>query len=138
MIIQELPWTEFWQMFFMTLGAANTLPIFKWLNITIKKSSSKKLLGVIISNKLDFREHLDKVCKKTNLKLHALNKISRFLSPNPFSTIALWFWRSATGGLCIKWIRFTSDPYFYYWKTTRIVFNISWSPLVIYQFIKDV
>ena len=65
----------------MTLGTPNTLPNFKCKNITIKNSASEKLLGVIIDNKLDFTEHLNTVCKKANLKLHALNRISRFLSP---------------------------------------------------------
>ena len=66
---------------FMTLGTPNTLPNFKCKNITIKNSVSEKLLGVIIDNKLEFTEHLNTVCKKANLKLHALNRISRFLFP---------------------------------------------------------
>ena len=66
---------------FMALGTPNTLPNFKCKNITIKNSVSEKLLGVIINNKLDFTEHLNTLCKKANLKLHVLNRISRFLSP---------------------------------------------------------
>ena len=66
---------------FVILGAPNTLPSFKCKSITMKNSASEKLLGVIMDNKLDFREHLNTVCKKANLKLHALNRISRFLSP---------------------------------------------------------
>ena len=66
---------------FMTLGTPNTLPNFRCKNITIKNSASEKLLGVIIDNKLDFTEHRNTVCKKANLKLHALYRISRFLSP---------------------------------------------------------
>ena len=66
---------------FMTLGTPNTLPNFKCKNTTTKNSVSEKLLGVIINNKLDFTEHLNTVCKKPNLKLHALNIISRFLPP---------------------------------------------------------
>ena len=66
---------------FMTLGTPNNLPNFKCKNIKIKNSASKKLLGVIINNKLDFTEHLNTSCKKANLMLHALNRISRFLSP---------------------------------------------------------
>ena len=66
---------------FMTLGKPYTLPNFKCKNITIKNSASEKLLGVIIDKKLDFMEHFNTVCKKANLKLHALNRISRFLSP---------------------------------------------------------
>ena len=65
----------------MTLGTPNTLPNFKCKNITIKNSASEKLLGVIIDNKLDFTERLNRVRKEANLKLHALNGISRFLSP---------------------------------------------------------
>ena len=66
---------------FMTLGAPNTLPNFKCKNVTIKDSTSEKFLGAIIDHKLNFTEHLNTVCKKANLKLHALNRISRFLSP---------------------------------------------------------
>ena len=65
---------------FMTLGTPNTLPNLKCKNVTVKKSASEKLLGVIIDNKLDFTEHLNTVCKNANLKLHALNRISRLLS----------------------------------------------------------
>ena len=42
----------------------------------MKNSVSEKLLGDIIGYKLDFTEHLNTVCKKTNLKLHVLNRIS--------------------------------------------------------------
>ena len=66
---------------FMILRTANTLPNFKCRNITIKNSAYENFLGAIIDNKLDFTEHLNTVCKKANLKLHALNRISRFLSP---------------------------------------------------------
>ena len=66
---------------FMTLGTPNTPPNFKYKNIKIKNSASEKLLGVILYNKPDFKEHLNTICKKANLKLHALNRISRFLSP---------------------------------------------------------
>ena len=66
---------------FMSVGAPDTIPTFKFKNITIKNSVPEKLLCVIIDNKIDFVEHLNTVCKKENLKLHALNKISWFLSP---------------------------------------------------------
>ena len=66
---------------FMTLVILNTFPKFKCKNIAIKNSASEKLLGVIIDNKLDFKEHLKTVCKKVNLELHALNRTSGFLSP---------------------------------------------------------
>ena len=71
----------------MTLGTPNTLPNFKCKNIKVKNSVSEKLLGVIIDNKLDFTEYLNTVCKKINLKLHALNRISRFFSPEQYVLI---------------------------------------------------
>ena len=65
--------------YFMTLGTPSTLPNFK-----CKKSQSEivspKSFWVSIDNKHDFKEHLHTVCKKANPKLHALNRISRFLS----------------------------------------------------------
>ena len=72
------------QCHYVTLGTPNTLPNFKCKNIAIKNSASKKLLGVIMDNKLDFTEHLNTVCKKANLKLHALNRMSIFLSPEQY------------------------------------------------------
>ena len=97
---------------FMTLGTPNTLPNFKCKNIIIKNSASEKLLGVIIDNKLDFTEHSNTVCKNTNPKLYALNRISRSLSPEQLVLIINAYIKSlfnycplvcsATGGLCIK------------------------------------
>ena len=46
----------------------------------IKSSSSKKLLGVIIDNKLTFNEHVSKLWKKTSNKLHALVRISKYMT----------------------------------------------------------
>ena len=46
----------------------------------IKSSSSKKLLGVIIDNKLTFNEHVSKLCKKASNKLHALARISKYMT----------------------------------------------------------
>ena len=38
----------------------------------IKSSTPKKLLCVIIGNKLNFTEHISKLCKKASQKLHVL------------------------------------------------------------------
>ena len=45
----------------------------------IECSNSVKLLGVIIDNKLDFSEHVSKLCKKVSNKLHALARISNYI-----------------------------------------------------------
>ena len=67
--------------FYLHLGKLLTKLPENVKNITIKNSDPIKLLGVIIDNKFDFTEHLNTVCKKANLMLHALNRITRFSSP---------------------------------------------------------
>ena len=88
----------------MTLETPNTLPNFKCKNITIKKSVSEKLLGVIIDNKFDFTEHFNTVCKKANLKLHALNSISRFLSPEQYVLIINAYLKSLFNYCPLVWM----------------------------------
>ena len=53
----------------------------------IKSSSSKKLLGVIIDNKLTFNEHVSKLCKKASNKLHALARTSKYMTKDKLRTI---------------------------------------------------
>ena len=89
---------------FMTLRTPNTLPKFKCKNITIKNSASEKLLGVIIDNKLGFTEHLNTVCKKANLKLNALNRISRFLSPEQHVLIITTYIKSLFNYCPLIWM----------------------------------
>ena len=49
-------------------------------NGVIECSTSVKLLGVIIDNKLDYSEHVSYLCKKVSSKLHALVRISNYMS----------------------------------------------------------
>ena len=53
----------------------------------IKNSSSKKLLGVLIDNKLTFTEHASKLCKKASNKLHVLARISKYMTKYKLRTI---------------------------------------------------
>ena len=98
----------------MTLGTPNTLPNFNCNNIfTIKKSVSEKLLGVIIDNKLDFREHLNTIGKKANLYLHSLNRIyvsvfvKSLFNYCPLVSMLCYL------GIMHKIIKFMSGPYVY-------------------------
>ena len=45
-------------------------------NTSIRSSSSKKLLGVLIDNKITFNNHVSKLCKEASNKLHVLARIS--------------------------------------------------------------
>ena len=46
----------------------------------IKCEKSVKLLGIKIDTKFDFSEHGSALCKKVSLKLHALARISNYMS----------------------------------------------------------
>ena len=51
-------------------------------NKCIQNSSRKKILGVNFDNKLNFNSHITKLCKKARQKLHALARMSNFMSVN--------------------------------------------------------
>ena len=53
----------------------------------IKSTSSRKLLGVLIDNKLTFNKHVFKLCKKASNKLHALARISKYITKDKLRTI---------------------------------------------------
>ena len=48
----------------------------------IKSSNSQKLSRVTIDSNFTFEEHIDSLCRKCSQKLHALSRISHYLSPN--------------------------------------------------------
>lgn len=70
---------------------------------TIKNSSSKKLPGVLINDKLTFNDHVSKLCQKASQKVHALVRVSNFMSEeklrilmNAFFTSLVWMFHSRT------------------------------------------
>ena len=66
---------------FMALGA-NKNDSFN-LNVAgnvIPSTSEVKLLGIMIDNELKFKKHINELCRKASYKLHALQKIRRYLS----------------------------------------------------------
>ena len=44
----------------------------------INNSNLVKLLGISTDNELQFTEHVSKLCKKANQKLHALSRVSPY------------------------------------------------------------
>ena len=45
------------------------------VNVTIKSSTSKKLLGVTLDNKLKFDKHFESICQKASRKLNAFARL---------------------------------------------------------------
>ena len=88
---------------------------FNFQSITVKSSVPEKPLGVIIDNKIEFTEQLNTVCKNANVKLHAVNRTSRFFSLEQlvlinnqclykisFQLLTVGLGVLLLGGLCIK------------------------------------
>ena len=70
----------------------------------IKGEKSVKLLGINIDNKLDFNNHVSNLCKKVSLKLHALTRISRFMSTDQLRIVMKAFVESQFGYCPLVWM----------------------------------
>ena len=53
----------------------------------ISNEKTVKLLGVTVDNKFSFEPHLNLVCKKVSQKLHALARVSKFISKKKLRVI---------------------------------------------------
>ena len=51
-------------------------------NHVIKSSGLEELLGVTIDSNLNFKEHILSLYKKANRKLHALSRVSKYMTFN--------------------------------------------------------
>ena len=76
---------------------------FPFEDTTIKNSSSKKLPRVLINDKLTFNDNFSKLCQKASQKIHALVRVSNFMSEeklrilmNAFFTSLVWMFHSRT------------------------------------------
>ena len=70
----------------------------------IKCNTSKKLLGIIIDNKFNFTEHVSKLYKSANQKLHALAVFSSYISTNNLILIMNAFSSLQFENLLLTWM----------------------------------
>ena len=49
-------------------------------SITIKESDEVKLLGITIDKALNFKNHIENLCRTAQYKLHALRRIRKYLA----------------------------------------------------------
>ena len=73
-------------------------------NHDIKNSSSEILLGVTIDNKLKFNEHVTKLCKKASAKLHALARVSNYMTTGKLRILMKAFIESQFGYCPLIWM----------------------------------
>ena len=66
---------------FMILGKSKRQTIILNINnIKIRESQNVELLGLIIDNRLTFKDHINMLCRRGNYKLHALRRIRKYLT----------------------------------------------------------
>ena len=70
----------------------------------VNSSHSEKLLGITIDNNLTFKEDVSNLCKKSSQKLHALARISRYMSQNKLKIIMKAFITSQFGYCPLVWM----------------------------------
>ena len=66
--------------------------------------TSIKLLGITIDNNLNFKEHVTKICKKANQKLHALARIAKYLHTDKLKIIMKSFIESQFNYCPLVWM----------------------------------
>ena len=86
------------------LNNVETLPEIKLSNIVIKPKNSVKLLGVILDNKLNFKEHIDNICKIASRNTNCLARIRNFIDVKHSRFLYNAFIKSAFGYAPMIWM----------------------------------
>ena len=80
-----------------------------------KGSKSLKLLGIIIDNKLNFNEHVTKVCDKVSRKLHILVRVATYMDTDKLRILMKAFSYLGKSEHC-----HISYDIYEHWQTTNI------------------
>ena len=80
-------------------------------NIKIRESSSVTLLGLTIDNRLTFKDHINILCRRANLKLHALRRIRKYLTTVKAKLLYNAFINSQFNYASIIWMFFHKQDY---------------------------
>ena len=73
-------------------------------NVIIDSSDSVKLLGITIDKKLNFNDHVSKLCKKVSTKLHALARVSKFMCQDKLMLLSKSFIESQFSYCPLVWM----------------------------------
>ena len=109
----------------MILGKGSRLPVILNINkIKIRKSQKVMLLGLIIDNCLNFKDHIDTLCRNASYKLHTLQRIR---TPDKAKVLHNAFINSQFSYASIIWMFFRKTDYLkmekIQYKALKIVFN---------------
>ena len=65
----------------MVFGDENTEIAIKIGNSEIMESVCEKLLGIVFDRKLNFKKHIEDLCRKANQTIHTLACLSNYIDP---------------------------------------------------------
>ena len=90
----------------MFLGTNISVDNFQFGDIIVDTSNSVKLLGILIDDKLRFKEHLDGKCKKASSKTKALLRIRSYISVKTAKSLCNAYILSHFDYCPLIWMRF--------------------------------
>ena len=113
---------------FMVLGRSTRQSIILNINnIKIRKSSSVTLLGLTIDNRLTFKDHINILCRRDNLKLNALRRIRKYLTAVKAKLLYNAFINSQFNYASIIWMFCHKQDYLkitkIQYKALKIIYN---------------
>ena len=113
---------------FMILGRSTRQSIILNINnIKIRESSSVTLLGLTIDNRFTFKDHINILCHRGNLKLHALRRIRKYLTTVKAKLLCNAFTDSQYNYASIIWMFCHKQDYLknakIQYKALKIVYN---------------
>ena len=89
----------------MILETNNDIKVNLFLDVNkVEKSQEVVLLGINIDNKLSFKTHIENICRKAKHKLHALQRIGKYLSTDKAKTLCNAFINSQFHYLPLIWM----------------------------------
>ena len=113
---------------FMIHDKGSRLPvILNITNIKIRKSQKVMLLGLTIDNCLNFKDHIDTLCRNASYKLHAFPRIRKYLTPVKAKVLFNALINSQFSYASIIWMFCRKTDYLkmekIQYKALKIVFN---------------
>ena len=73
-------------------------------DIKIENTSSKKLLGIIIDSKLNFKQHLEEIIKKFSRKMNVLSRITPYVTLVKPNLLMISFFTSQLNYCSLVWM----------------------------------
>ena len=112
---------------FMILGKGSRLPVLLNINSKIKESQKVMFLGLTMDDCLNFKNHIDTLCRNARYKLHALRRIRKPRTPDKAKFLYNAFINSQFSYASIIWMFYRKKDYLKMEKTQykalKLVFN---------------